>query len=379
MSEQEPQGNSEIEQDLSKESCGWKRQLSAALNDEQIFFSLLLIGVFYVGYTAAKADFDANDTSIDDDERFIQSCYCSLHQRNFFRSWYILFCAIWLIIHTYTFLAQILAKKCQGCGNIITGSLAICSVFLEYFCSICPCIKDDVKVGQNHLAIQGLVSTEELESNITSLWFQYCKLYVVGYSQDDEKISINNLQGSNEDQRDSGNRHEEDCFLECSKQGKILCLCCLRCSAYSKGTNLEGAVDESCPICCLKCNEGCYKMECNNQEDDCVCCKIPITCPNINMMCCGHHFPGAHILKGVIRGFLFLIKYVSQLVTVPLLLLQMFDTYSLLCFSPELYCSSTSEYKLHLAQAAITLLFYCSLTMSQLTSAILAWNPWPKK
>ena len=257
--------------------------------------------------------------------------------------------------------------------NIITGSLAICSVFLECFCSICPCIKDDVKVGQNHLAIQGLVPTEELESNITLLWFQYCKLYVVGYSQDDEKISINNPQASNEDQRDSGNRHEEDCFLECSKQGKILCLCCLKCNAYSKGKNLEAAEDELCSICCFKCNKMPHKTECNNQEDDCVCCKKSITCPNINMICCGHYFPGAHILKGVVRGFLFLIKYVSQLVTVPLLLLQMFDTYSLLCFSPDLYCSNTSEYKLHLAQTAITLLFYCSLILSQLTRTMLDW------
>ena len=380
--EPEQQDSSEVEQDLGEQSCSWKSKLSAALNDEQIFFSLLLLGIFYVGYTAAKADFDANDTSIDDDERFIQSCYCSLHQRSFYRSWFILFCAIWFIIHTYTFLAQFLTNKCQICGNFITRILAACSILSECFCCVCPCGKDDngdPSVGQNQLAIQDLVSTEKLESNIKMLWFQYCKLYVAGYAKDDEKIGI--VSSNNEDQRDSGNRHEEDCFLECSKQGKVSrLLCCLKCErkcAYQK-EDLEGAVDKSCLCCCFKCSKRSYEIKDNNQNDDCVCCSIPITCPNITMMCCKHYFPSAHILKGVIRVFLFFIKYLSQLVTVPLLLLQMFDTYSLLCFSPDLYCSNTSEYKLHLAQAAITLLFYCSLTLSQLTSTMLAWNPWPK-
>ena len=38
MTETEQQGNDEVEQNLVKESCSWKRKLSAALNDEQIFF-----------------------------------------------------------------------------------------------------------------------------------------------------------------------------------------------------------------------------------------------------------------------------------------------------------------------------------------------------
>ena len=380
----EQQGNDEVEQNLVKESCSWKRKLSAALNDEQIFFSLLLISVFYVGYTAAKAHFDANDTSIGDDERFIQSCYCSLDQRRIYRFWYISFCAIWWVIHTYTFFAQVLAKKYEGCGNIITGLLAICSVLLERICSIfcclCPCRKGDdgPNVHQNCLAIQGLVSKEKLESNITLLWFQYCKLYVVGYAKDDEKISI--VINPEDNNKDRVIKYEEDCFLECihSKEVKVSCLCCIKCNCAYNKENQEGIVDKSCFICCFQCKKQSHKKKSNNLNDDCVCCNKSITCPNINMMCCDYYFPSTHILKGVIRGFLLLIKYVSQLVTVPLLLLQIFDTYSLLCFSPDLYCSSTSEYKLHLAQTAITLLFYCSLTLSQLTSTMLEWNPWPK-
>ena len=71
--------------------------------------------------------------------------------------------------------------------------------------------------------------------------------------------------------------------------------------------------------------------------------------------------------------------YHSCMATVPLLLLQIFDTYSFLCFSPDSYCSHTTEYKQHVVQAAITLFFYCSLVMSHLTSTLLIWNPWPKR
>ena len=74
------------------------------------------------------------------------------------------------------------------------------------------------------------------------------------------------------------------------------------------------------------------------------------------------------------------LKYIAQLATVPLILLQMFNTYSLLCFVPnEEYCTPTSEYRIHAVQTILTVSFYCSLALSLLTSTILDWNPWPKK
>ena len=310
---------------LSEESCSWKSKLSGAYNDEQIFFSLLLLSIFYVGYTAAKADFDADNTSIDNEERFIQSCYCSTHQRSFFRSWFLLFCVIWLIIHSYTFFTQVFAKSCPSCEKIITGLLTIGSVCSEFTC-LYPCMKiqscviGDPDNNHNQLKIPKFPKVE-LERKIRLLWYQYCKLYVVGYTHE-----MDNEKQKDEDQTDNKEK-------------------------------------------------GCCTNQSSQQKDDCVCCNAHITCPTINIKCCNQYFPSA---KGIIRGFLFLVKYVSQLVTVPLLLLQIFDTYSLLCFSPDLYCSRTSEYKLHLAQAAITLLFYCSLALSQLVSTLLTWNPWPQ-
>ena len=302
-------GNSTDVTDGVTEECSWKSKLSAAFNDEQIFFSLLLLSIFYVGYAAAKADFDDDNTS-----RFIQSCYCSTHQRSFFRAWFLLFCLIWFIIHTYTFLTQLFVKSWPGCGKIIIRLLTIGSVCLECTCFLLPALYQRMKaqscndiigdpdINQNRLKAPKFPKAD-LESNIRLLWYQYCRLYVVGYAEDDNMI--------------------------------------------------EFTINQS-----------------SQQKDDCAC-----TCPT---MCCNQLAHG-YLCKGIIRACLFLIKYASQLVAVPLLLLQIFDTYSLLCFSPDLYCSSTSEYKLHLAQSAITLLFYCSLALSQLVSTMLSWNPWPQK
>lgn len=78
----------------------------------------------------------------------------------------------------------------------------------------------------------------------------------------------------------------------------------------------------------------------------------------------------------VVRVVLIILKYIAQGLTVPLLMLQVFDTYALLCFSPNgQYCSDASEYKIHVAQAAITISFLLSIGLAQLTTALLEWNP----
>lgn len=354
------------EHNPSEEACGWKAKLSAALNDEQIFFSLFLLGTFYVGYTLAKAKFDASATSLDDEERFIQSCYCSVSQRSFYRSWFLLFSIIWLIIHTYTFLTQVFAGCCKGCGDIVKGLLTIFSIFSEIPFRLIRCLYlkcnngDPAANNQQELQLPlSDIPVEKRERNIRVLWFQYCKLYVVGYTKDDEVIDISNK--NNKDETDGTKIPQGCCFLEC-KGAWFPCSCCLSLDTYQPNSE-----ENSCDICCFK-----YNKQSHQKSDH------SNTYPDINIKCCNQYFPNIHILKSIIRGFLFLVKYASQLVTVPLLFLQMFDTYSLLCFSPDLYCSRTSEYKLHLAQAAITLLFYCSLALSQLTSTMLIWNPWPK-
>ena len=96
-------------------------------------------------------------------------------------------------------------------------------------------------------------------------------------------------------------------------------------------------------------------------------------CNCISCKCC---FPSKCSLKIIVYSTLYTVRYLSQLATVPLLFLQIFDMYSFLCFSPEIYCTHITENKLHLLQTTITLLFYCSLGGAHLAGTMMLWNLW---
>ena len=80
-----------------------------------------------------------------------------------------------------------------------------------------------------------------------------------------------------------------------------------------------------------------------------------------------------------IHVILLVSRLIAQLAIVPLLMIQMFDTYAYLCFAAHSYCGMTAEYRLHFDQTAITFGFYCSLMVSLLTTTMLRWIPRPKK
>ena len=83
--------------------------------------------------------------------------------------------------------------------------------------------------------------------------------------------------------------------------------------------------------------------------------------------------------KFLIYAFLVAFQYFAQLLAIPFLIFQMFDSYTLLCFLSKSYCSSNSEYSLHLHQAIFTFAFYCCLGVSFLTSLLIQWDPWPQE
>ena len=355
----------------------WKNKLSPAFNEEEILFSLLVLGNFYVVYVIVKSSFDVYDNSADDEERFVQSCFCSLNQRIFFRFWFGFCFLLWLLIHSYNFFAQLSVRRLHKFEDIIKVFLAFCIVCPCYsLCGVykwlCNCFNQCLskcwcKEQSDPMENEGNLKPKSKEQsklsisivqankiklvrkNISLLWFQYSKLYVVGYTRYNDKIqSIKSIMNKIElDHVHSAETENGCCFLECNKRGEnVIC---------------------THPCCCLRCSRQCCSQ-----------CGSESTCPDINIVCCNKHFHNRILSKDIIRAFLFSVKYISQLVTVPLLLLQIFDTYSFLCFSPDSYCSHTTEYKQHVVQAAITLFFYCSLVISHLASILLIWNPWPK-
>ena len=369
----------------------WKSKLSSAFNEDEIFYSLLVLGNFYVVYAIAKASFDVHDDSPDDEERFIQSCFCSFNQRFFFRFWFCFCFALWFLIHSYSYFAQLSVKRFHKFEDVIKVFLAICLVCPCYsLCGVykcfCNCLNQCLSkcsskskgygcnsstsstasdsASTSSTASDSTASTSstnihklKIKENLKLLWFQYCKLYVIGYTQyNDKEQSIKSIMENEGNDgvgsADKMNKINGCCFVECNKKGDNAShyCCCFRCSKQ---------------CCCSKQSQG------NETEPN-------ITCPEINMMCCNEYFPNRCLSKDIIYAILFTVKYISQLITVPLLLLQIFDTYSFLCFSPDSYCSHTTEYNHQLVQAAITLFFYCSLLISHLVNTMLIWNPWPK-
>ena len=93
----------------------------------------------------------------------------------------------------------------------------------------------------------------------------------------------------------------------------------------------------------------------------------------------GKEIGSQHIILGVFHVFLRIALFLVQLSVVPLLIFQMFDTYTLLCLGARNYCDTESQYKLHLDQAALSFSFYCALMISLLVTKWLILIPSPCK
>ena len=440
-------------EDLKEKKEDWKSKLSGAFSSEQIFFSLFVLSVFYAGYTIINVD-GHYDVDTKDEGHIIDSCNCTSSHSDFYRAWFGICCGLWLILHTYTYVAV----RFRSSEDFLKLMKVIFQDLLKYskgllthcykFC--CKCKRSDtVTVNINPRSGPKSQPDESNQNDIIQryikvLWFQYYKLYVIGYAKGkDEKIILN--QPDTNDKSDD--KEEEVTWFCCSayiekkvkktdeEQGddcksddkeKCTCICFLSSAYIEKKPNKKQGDDRksddkekvSCSrsayteekvkkpddcksekVTCFCCSKSAYTEEkvkkpddCKSEKVTCFCCstsaytekkfKKPDEEQGDDSCTCGCDTELGlcfNILKNLSHIILLSVKYLAQLLTMPLLFLQIFDTYSLLCFSPKLLCSDSSEYKLHLAQAAITLLFYCCLALSQLASTMLTWNPWPKK
>ena len=94
--------------DLTEEASSWETKLSSTFNEEQIVIFLLIFGTFCVGYATANTFFNTDDDNLNDDDKFIQSCYCEFNQRIFYRTWFY-FCMVCnLVLNSYL---------CLSCTN----------------------------------------------------------------------------------------------------------------------------------------------------------------------------------------------------------------------------------------------------------------------
>ena len=85
------------------------------------------------------------------------------------------------------------------------------------------------------------------------------------------------------------------------------------------------------------------------------------------------------IVQTVFHIILSFIRFIAQLAVVPLLMIQILDTYAYLCFTANSYRNMRAQYKLHLDQTAMIFAFYCSLMISLLSTTMVRWFPLPEK
>ena len=421
-------------EDLKEKKEDWKSKLSGAFSSEQIFFSLFVLSVFYAGYTIINVD-GHYDVDTKDEGHIIDSCNCTSSHSDFYRAWFGICCGLWLILHTYTYVAV----RFRSSEDFLKLMKVIFQDLLKYskgllthcykFC--CKCKRSDtVTVNINPRSGPKRQPDESNQNDIIQryikvLWFQYYKLYVIGYAKGkDEKIILNqpDTNDKSDDKEEvtwfccsayiekkvkkTDEEQEDDCKSD--DKEKVTCFCC---SAYTekkvkkpnKVQRDDHKSDDKEKVTCFCCSaytEKKVKKPNKVQRDD----RKSDDKEKVTYFCCSAYTEKKgkkpdeeqgddgctcgcdkelglcfNILKNLSHIILLSVKYLAQLLTMPLLFLQIFDTYSLLCFSPKLLCSDSSEYKLHLAQAAITLLFYCCLALSQLASTMLTWSPWPKK
>ena len=336
----------------------WKTALSGSLDEKRMLFGLLLLSLFYVVYINVSAHQNSKNK---DEYAITHNCSCRADHRSFYVSWTAFCCLVWVLIHIILTIPQI--NRYPFLQLHVPGR----EIFKKLFSTLtCGCFKIKKKVKANKsddtksTRRLSLSSTDDiLESNIVNsaiscctnfkmsctklkkamyqrdaihryeyyLWTKYYELYVVGITKKDEKFSLQSI----------------DSFIN-----NRLC-------AHDA---TDGHQTKVTP-----------KLEKEEQENKAA---IYTALSHIQEGC-------SYGVQITLHLFLVLVLFLAQLAVIPLLMIQVFDTYAFLCFAADNYCTMESQFTLHFHQTVVTFGFYCSLMVSFLSSTMLRWIPWPTK
>ena len=322
-----------IVHDGVKEVKEWKSKLTAALDDTVLLISLSLLGGFYVTYTFTNYLLGGNTR---DQDTITSGCSCRFTARVLYRLWFTVFLMIWIFVYSYIPLERTFqgfihcVPKCREAWDLIKWGNRMeavrkfcwklcsrcckrcCKLCYKLCCKRCCCNSDCCKIQTDD-------DDHESAYNKKILLYQYYTLYIMGYTDTTKLIKPSQPNQQPGHVHDKG--HDD--------------------KRPSQSTDEDDEVSN-----CFSSGSSCKNIICS------------IT------------------IRNFIRAMLLFLKYFSQLVTVPLLMLQIFDTYALLCFAPNYkYCGDLSEYRIHLLQVAITVFFYFSIASAQLTTTLLEWAP----
>ena len=313
----------------------WKKALSGALDEERLLCALVVLCIFYIGLTLANAYHENHDK---DEDAIVEKCACRSEHRAFYIAWSIICYVLWFVCHS----GVLLHNNSSSSGKL--KKILKC-VFRCRKCCCCNKPQYDVTSGaaKNRYTM--------IDHYKYHLWTQYYELYVVGITKNSERFEINKLDkivvsNKNPDKKQSTKKHEKKTNDDKSIPGHDKAPLLSNMEVQPDTTNTSKTpVKETTAVTALS----------HETNQTCLfCIQIMIYC------------------------ILGLIRYIAQLAVVPLLMIQIFDTYAYLCFTADNYCNTSSQYKLHLDQTAMTFAFYCSLMVSLLSTTMLRWFPYPK-
>ena len=328
-------------------SSKWKESLSGALDNQHLFGALIILSIFYIGYTIGNA-FHNNDNK--DEDKITTACECKSDHRTFYVAWFYICTVFWLLCHIMvqipkyweTLFKELFEKINCFSSSKHTGKYNVNSdetdpqpnhtthpssdnentksVNERVCCRQCFRILDvKIKTMKKYLTEKQHWEILKQQHFVCS---QYYELYVIGIT----KGNLNRI----------------------FNEGKI-----------QKIFNESLKTDET--------DQGNDKSKAVSVMQPPMITALRNVYSKLNYQYC---------IQCFLHGFLLLAQFIAQSAVVPLLLIQVFDTYSFLCFTDDSYCTLREEYSLHLDKTIITFAFYCSLTISYLSSTMLNWIPW---
>ena len=325
-------------------SGDWRKTLSGALDEQRLVCALAVLTIYYIGNTIAHA---FHDNNAKDEDIITRNCTCKPTHKCFYLSWSIICYVLWFICHLLVLICS--SKHCGSCcgksgkngdeneqpqnsrggiantdetpsnnKSLSNNQLRKCLTAISPFCSkIKSCV----------------VNKDEIYRYEYYLWTQYYELYAIGVTQE---IKI------------FGKDKIKRIFKEHLIRNEII-----------PKESTDGPQNP-------------HKDPSEKQK----------SAPDMVALAMIYHISkltdwcsyGAHC---VFHTILQLFRFCAQLAAIPLLMIQMLDTYAFLCLFEDNYCTRRAQYNLHLDQTAITFGFYCSLLASYLTTIMLRWIPWP--
>ena len=292
----------------------WKNTLTGALDDQRLFCALFVLSIFNFLYIFFNVAFGGDEK---DEDCITTSCKCNTNHRVFYTFLLVASFVLWTILHLIVAITDVYHfcnHKTTDQGNSEPNKFWKCCLSLINCCCRCPTMQSMASKLEDYVS-----NSQKLDRYEFYLWTHYCELYVVGIAKNTENFNLDRVEGI------------------------------IKEKLYQPPKSSQ-----------------------NNEND-----KLVLD----STIALRKYHDDWDIHSGLQAFFFFVLKifqFIAQLFVVPLLLIQMFDTYAFLCFAADNYCSTEAEYNLHLDQTAFTFGFYAALMVSLLSTLMLQWNPWPE-